>query len=352
MPSPPSTTASIAAVGGETTPERGQVGNGGIKKADIATAVSSAAYDARPWEGIMADMANDCDGMHAQHGNGNALEWLQHGLGFEDTYMFDSQPLDPGLWSPQTTLLPTLIHHSSDMPNTNGDHINSHSNIPVQRILSLIADMQQRLKFLEQGPWQDNCNRNLDDYPVGTILHLSQEFGAIAGPILRTASATGSNMSSAPASDAPYADPAHGAIDTATVMLVLGGYMWLVRIYGVVLGHFQAHLGCISIAGAKIDSKDLKLAPNASPTLQLGELPSANTAPDLGRIHTALGMLLGALNEVEEQLGRGGAVARNLVVTLLTKETMPQPGYVQDECDALSGKVQSVKELLREKMGF
>jgi hypothetical protein len=88
---------------------------------------------------------------------------------------------------------------------------------------------------------------------------------------------------------------------------------------------------------------------SANPKLQLGELPCTSAAPVLGRIHTALRMLLAALHGVEEKLGPGGAVARNLVVALLTQEAVIGTGEFHGK---LSSKMQSMKELLQEKMNM
>lgn len=280
--------------------------------------------------------------------------------------MFDADSLDPTTWSPPASLLPTLTLATEYLVRP-GEISMASSWGSVQRLLSLIADIKQRLKILEQGPWQAECHQNLDDYPVGTILHLSQEFVAIAGPFLSRASAPGAmrtsmnsrNQVAEPGARGEQRSDRHGdfettasEVDTATALLVLVGYTWLVRIYGVVLSHFQVHLSGLSWTADPTDGTGVVMVPNSSPTLQLGELPSASAAPELGRIHTALGMLLGALHEVEEQLGRGGAVARNLVVALLTQEAILRAGEVHDDCGGLGSKVQAVKELLREKMGF
>lgn len=280
--------------------------------------------------------------------------------------MFDaSDSLDPAAWTPPPSLLPTLTV-ATGVPVTPGDSSEIGSWTPVQRLLSLIADIQQRLKTLEQGPWQNDYTRSMDDYPVGTILHLSQEFGVVAGPVLNRASAT---IRTSIASRNQVADAggqgeprSHGheatvtsvgTVDTASTLLVLGGYMWLMRIYDIVLSHFQAHLSRVSHGGDTTSYQSgVIIGPNTSPTLQLGELPSTSTTPDLGRIHTAMCMLLGALREIEGQLGRGGSVARNLVVGLLTQEAIQGAGDLHDSCAGLGAKVQSVKELLRERMGF
>jgi hypothetical protein len=62
--------------------------------------------------------------------------------------------------------------------------------------------------------------------------------------------------------------------------------------------------------------------------------------------------LLTALHEVEEQLGQGGEIARDMVVTQLTQGSGLEPVKLQEALGGLGEKVRSVKELLREKMGL
>jgi hypothetical protein len=84
--------------------------------------------------------------------------------------------------------------------------------------------MQQCLKMLEEGPWQYS-RRSLDDYPVGTVFHLSQQFGAIAGPFLRTAGEPCRENTSA---QSPSSDGT--AVDMPTTLLILSSYISLTRI--------------------------------------------------------------------------------------------------------------------------
>src|SRR5690606_20981657 len=129
--------------------------------------------------------------------------------------MFDADTLDPAIiWSPPTpqhiptaalALATTELDMTTTPPATSGgtanmmrsSNTNTNTNssscwAPVQQLLPLIADMQQRLKMLEQGPWQSgDFPQSLDDYPVGAVLHLSREFGSIAGQVLSRAIAAG-----------------------------------------------------------------------------------------------------------------------------------------------------------------
>ncbi|VUC37647.1 unnamed protein product [Clonostachys rosea] len=294
-------------------------------------------YSSPIWGGVTIGLADDAGSMP-----GGDMDWekLHHNLRSDEGCMFDTESLDLTSWSPSAPFLP-LLNLATDFQVVPGSSARMSSWAPAQQLLSLISEMQQCLGSLERGAWQGDCARGLDDYPVGTILHLSREFGAIASPLLGKASTTGIIRASVTGVEVP-----EGGVDTAAALFVLGGYMWLMRIYSVVLGHFQSHLSRYSYSSSGLS--DRGASSNVSPTLQLGELPSANTAHDLGRIHTALSMLLGALREVEEYSGQGGAVVRNLVVALLT---LPSVGEFDDSV-GLVGKVQSIKELLREKMGL
>lgn len=404
-----------------------------------ATAASYDAYDGQPWERLAPGLLDAPDSTHihvpghqqSSHMQGIAgWDWLPHGFSLDDAFIMDdayimdadTDPLDPALRPPSPSpVLPAPGQHptldgtinTSDSATTT--RINSGCpgsvTVPGQRLLALIADMQQRLRMLEEGPWQHDSARSLDDYPLGTVLHLSEEFGAVAGSVLAKACcAVGSPSSRTPGAASTGGDlrqtatttttttkrddietwgegaagsrPGSGSgsgtgsvlgqtrvddFDTATTLLVLVGYMRLLRIYGIVLGHFQVHLSRIPPGsnlnnpmpgrhhyhgGGGCSGSSAGTNTSTSPSLQLGELPCASAGPDLGRIHTAVCMLLAALHGVEDQLGRGGALARNLVVTLLTQEAVIRAGELQDGCGGLGGKVQSVKELLREKIGL
>jgi hypothetical protein len=296
-----------------------------------------------------------------------------------------------------------------------GEGVSNSPALGLWPLLALTAEMQQTLKMLDEGPWRlgtgDEAGENsFDNYPVGTVLHLLQEFGAVAGPVLSkaasaaeamTASSTtkernfGSGGASSDGSDnggmsergeAPHtsergsevvegegagtAGPTGDgtAVNTATIMLILSGYMWLSHICNTVLGHFHTYLSRIPPGANRPDipgqvggsggggggGATRSATSTTSPTLKLGELPCFSAAPDLGKIHNALSMLLAAMGGIEEQLGAGGVVARNLVVSALVSHGAVDGtcGELEDGYRKLDQKVQSVKVLLREKMGL
>ncbi|KAH6845639.1 hypothetical protein B0I37DRAFT_189944 [Chaetomium sp. MPI-CAGE-AT-0009] len=303
---------------------------------------------------------------HAAVGGGMMdWDWLDHDFGGpNDLYCLDPELLATAPPSTSTGSPTTTRPLGGDGTAAMGDMTMSTASVAGRRLPALIAEMQQRLEALENGAWLHDSAHSLDHYPIGAVLRLSQEFGALAGQVLGLAATYGPDATSLQMMAAAGAGAGVGAgvgvpyeagrgdgggsssNSTATVLLVLGGYVFLVRLYGLVLGHFHAHLNRIpsgSLGGP---------TPAASPTLQLGELPSGGAMPDVSRIHAALGMLLAALHSVEEQLGQGGEVAREMVLSILTQGSGLEPAKLQDGLGDLGEKVRSVKELLREKMGL
>lgn len=368
------------------------------------------AYDEQPWENLAMGLQDAADSIHVhvpdhqQQSNYiqgiSGWDLLQHNFSPDDAYITDAEPdlLDPALQSP-----PPFLPAPGQQPTPNGTitmsgstvapEVNTSSpssaTLPGQRLLALIAEMQQRLRMLEEGPWQHGSARSLDEYPVGTVLHLSEEFAAVAGSVLSRATCavgvpvgstggktatttTTTTMTTTKCDDGKFWGEEMAGLgsqsgpmmvndcDTTSTLLVLVGYMSLIRIYGIVLGHFQVHLNGIPSGGNLNNimpghggsASSANTSTSTSPSLQLGELSFASAVPDLGRIHTAVCMLLGALHGVECQLGRGGPVGRNQLVTLLTQEAVLRAGELQDGCGGLGAKVRSVKELLREKIGL
>ncbi|KAK4033566.1 fungal zn(2)-Cys(6) binuclear cluster domain-protein [Parachaetomium inaequale] len=347
-----------------------------------------------------------------------AWDWPQHGFGLDDTCMLDTTDWSPTLLAmtpmsmqqqPTADDITTVAPISGDTKP--GEDVGNSPGLGLWPLLALTAEMQQTLKMLDEGPWRlgggdEGGENSLDNYPVGTVLHLLQKFGAVAGPVLSQAASAaeamtvslmvkecnsesglaasdgGNNEGMRERGEAPHASErgskdVEGAgtagptgdgptVNTATVMLILGGYMWLSHICNTVLGHFHTYLsrlppdanrpdipgrvgGSGSGGGGATGS-----ASTTSPTLKLGELPCFSAAHDLGKIHNALSMLLAAMGGVEEQLGAGGVVARNLVVSALVSHGAVDGtcGELEDGYRKLTQKVQSVKALLREKMGL
>ncbi|EAQ90436.1 predicted protein [Chaetomium globosum CBS 148.51] len=315
-------------------------------------------------------------------GSGSSMmdwDWLEQDFHANELYCLDPELLASAPASTSTSTGSPTAHHralpdggsgSSTMSMGGGADtpFSTTASVAGRRLPALIAEMQQRLEALENGAWLHDGAQSFDHYPIGAVLRLSQEFGALAGQVLGMAATYGGGGGVPPSDVAGLqmmaavggggglyelgrGGLAEGGSSTATVLLVLGGYVFLVRLYGLVLGHFHAHLNRIP-SGSLGGHMHSTPAPTTSPTLQLGELPSGGAMPDVSRIHAALGMLLAALHSVEEQLGQGGEVAREMVVSILTQGSGLEPAKLQDGFGDLGEKVRSVKELLREKMGL
>lgn len=329
-------------------------------------------HDHQTWESfthaLHSTTAGGIEGQ--QSGTMFGWHWLDQDFNSDDMYRLDLDLLDTTPPSASTySDSPTPSHHQPTDQGTStamGNSSMTPASLAWRRLPALIAEMQQRLETLESGSWlHDNDARSFDRYPIGTVLRLSQEFGGLAGQVLGLAATYGADSMNFNAVAAPHphmqeagSGPLAVANNTATVLLVLGGYLSLVRLYGLVLGHFHERLsripcGGLSNMGASHGPRSSTMV-NANPTLQLGELPRNGTMPDVNRIHAALGMLLTALHHVEEQVGKGGEVARDMAVALLTDGGGPgvETLNLRNDLGDLGEKVRSVKELLREKMGL
>ncbi|KAK4140592.1 uncharacterized protein C8A04DRAFT_14788 [Dichotomopilus funicola] len=237
-----------------------------------------------------------------------------------------------------------------------------------RRLPALIAEMQQRLELLEHGGWLDppgpgsddiSHARSFDRYPIGAVLRLTQEFGALTGevwvaPSLSAGCCNGSDR-------CEKGDGLGQGPNVSTVLLVLGGYVLLVRLHALVLAHLHAHLERLpsphSHGHSHAHSHSPTLTPDqdSPPSHQAPTTPTGSKAMSMGvsRIHAALGMLLAALHGVEAQLGRGGERVRGLVVALgFGVLGGLEQGALQDGLGELGERVKLVKALLREKMGL
>jgi hypothetical protein len=285
-------------------------------------------------------------------------DWLHASLDMGDvTYHQTNQcDVDPFLQSAafiaaagqlQDTITPPS---DSDYPSASTNSMIS-KNLPL-----LITDMQQQLAKLMEGHWDKDDTSSLGDYPIGRILELSQQFSAMAGTILYRGP---SHNEESAGSDTDDASRCHGtAADTAdapTMLLVMCGYLWLVRIYGVVLNHFQKHLYRMS-PSQSMRSKSASIDQNTNSTpggsrgsaLCLSELLSADDDLGLQRIHMAIRMLLDVLHEVESHLGPRGMVARDVTMNLLVNSGR----CANDSSRGLEKKVATVKNLLLQKLGL
>ena len=264
--------------------------------------------------------------------------WLQSGCVSDEAIQSELVPSDISSWTRQATPTTPMRWPKGETTTTmTGSYFNintSNAILSGQRLVSLMAEMQDRLQQLEQGPWHTDTAHGLGDYPVGTIIELSKQFSQVASSI-SSGSSTHANVNGliTPCEEEPSSGPA----DTPTILLVLCGYTWLVRIYSVALGHFQTHLNCMPTTASAV-------GPTA--VMRLSELAYGHSGLNLQQIHTALCMLLDALHDVECRLGYSAAEASDIAVTLLLSASRRQDGI----SGGLSRQVTAVKELLREKM--
>ncbi|OPB40676.1 hypothetical protein A0O28_0007560 [Trichoderma guizhouense] len=291
-------------------------------------------------------------------------DWLeQPGFALDDGSTFEMGRFDLAPWShlpPPTAEARRPPDDMAAINNTLASHINRSSNAATattgQRLTALVSEIQQQLRRLEEGPWHTDSTHSLHDYPVGTILELSQQFSAIAGSILSSTVCTSGGLEEA-GSDEDNDNSGRTAgcatADTPTMLLIMCGYIWLVRIYGIVMGHFHKHLDRMPTGDPRhlIRTTAGVISPitsGVSTKLRLGELPCTDVALSLQQIHTAVRMLLDVLHEIEGHLGRGAVAACDMAVALLLNSGRPQNGSSR----GLGIKAAAVKKLLREKMGL
>ncbi|OTA57458.1 hypothetical protein K449DRAFT_424837 [Hypoxylon sp. EC38] len=295
---------------------------------DTESSVESVMYDVQSWDSVQlqdvmdraTDFANSINNYEFQHENG-----LDDIL-LSDMGQSNSTQCSPAS-QPQNQSLESM---------TSG---NDYGGV-VQQLLALLSDTQQRVKMLKEVRWQFGSTRGLDDYPIGPVLHLSQRFSVIIGPFL---SSTSDSLNESTGHSSSCSGGV--AVDALTTLLIVSGHVSLMRMYSIVLGHFQMHL-------SQMPNRQTLASSAMSPTLQLGELPYANTAQGVGRIHTALCMLQDSLNSVEGQMRRAGIITLDIVTALLREKPMLSGGNIQDGSSGLSKQTTAVKGLLREKMSL
>ena len=377
-PPPPSALESVSTCPG-LTPDTQLDGPMGFEAAIIPEMESGCFVEvSAPWGSLGMDLGlqglgpdiSDCAGSDAA-----GCDWFRQQSAWsvdESTTMFDFGELDlASMWS-QLTTATTSGPAAYDNAVSGGSRSYNGATLPVQRLTELVAQIQHQLRKLEGGPWHTDNTCSLDDYPVGTVLSLAQQFSAIVRPlpIFSGASRQPNEESCGKDEDGlakhDSTSPVGLTNDTSTMLLVMCGYMWLVRTYGVVLDHFQKHLhqrsanqhlaspararrqtsyaycGMVSPTDGAGDSS------SCIPALRLGELPCADATLGLQQIHTAVRMLLDALHDIENHLGRDAAVAREMAVALLLQSGKAPDGRPS----GLGKKATAVKELLRQKMGL
>ncbi|KAI1120674.1 hypothetical protein F5Y10DRAFT_289479 [Nemania abortiva] len=218
----------------------------------------------------------------------------------------------------------------------------------IRRLANLIAEIADtRLTLEDSLPSHRSEVSGLNDYPIGRVLHLSQQFINILSsgtPEIRNTQplfAQGPALSSAyPETQDPSSyytqlrtthiasgDPSDAqadsfssllstqslnnnpslqeplkiqeCVDTSTMLIVLSCYVSLVKLYGIVFTHFEAYLNSLSTAETAPGPVESDLTCNRQ--LQLGELPTGDEA--CRKIIAATRILLSMLASIEDRLG-------------------------------------------------
>lgn len=244
----------------------------------------------------------------------------------------------------------------------------SESRALAQAVLKFATDVNKRLESLQNEPWQGRgfCF-SLDDYPIGSVLHLSQKLGSLAVAHKNLERDGEKQKSNGKAIASP-------PFDIPVSLVLLCCYVTFLQVCTAVLRDFQSYLSSIQPSGGPRASLT-----TSSPTavLCLGELLPANE-PHL-RVHAALRMLLDSIAEAEEALSLPSQVRLSNVVRLsetLESSTTPEawnassdplnvgdaatslirwgllrsaPG-IQDALLSLGQEVRNIKEVLRHRM--
>ncbi|KAF2471753.1 uncharacterized protein BDR25DRAFT_313655 [Lindgomyces ingoldianus] len=256
-------------------------------------------------------------------------------------------------------------------------------------LLCLASDLHETLEALNNGRWQqrETC-RTLDNYPIGNILHLSQEFIELGTALRKVRSeddASGKLQTNwqgefIGAFDPPQlgqgstASPTSSSyVDTSVTLILVSCFVTLTRIYSTVLGHFRDHLNLQPSGQTNTPHTSIDLGP----TLCFGELPPTNTC--YSRVYTAVSILLDLFKQAEEAFGlppenrfagslqssgtcatctpetksfSDALVNRGLAGALPCLEALTSASGVQEALSVLEKQVADIKGLVREKMGL
>lgn len=222
-----------------------------------------------------------------------------------------------------------------------------------QRLMSLVAEIQQQLWKLEQLPWNaESSHCSLETYPIGSILDLSRQFRDTVEVTFNNSSQSGIGGDQHNSNTSPAAP---------TILLVMCGYIWLMRLYNIVLDDFKRHLNYIPGEqgadgrahgiGNRTITGDLgggNTTPGGTSTLRWGDLTSIDAAIGLHQMSNAVRMMLSMLQEIESKLGNGAAAARDTAMIMLINLGRMQ----ESSSDGFSQKATFVKNLLRERIGL
>lgn len=322
----------------------------------------------------------------------------------DDIRIFSSES---GLLSPESDraglaghkpLTPALaasrLSSSQGSSAISGSHEISSQPAATKLLLSLATKLQERLETLETSTWQQReIWHDLDQYPIGSVLHLCREFVDLGTALrrFRYSNHLPSHQREFQSSSYPICFPeAHSQgfgqettlptnsishSDTSITLILLSCYVTLTRIGTTVLGHFYHYLNTRIYPDEMNSGRGYGL--HHSPSTRLGELSPASET--YIRIHMAINLLLESL-----ELAKCASVPAYSIQPIhtaleVTENRMPDPDFksliesqigrdkrtaplywglmesatgVQSAFIDLEEKAAELKSLLQAKMGF
>lgn len=261
----------------------------------------------------------------------------------------------------------------------------------IVQLSNLVTKVHETSKSLEESPWSNVPDtKQLQNYPIGRVLSLSQDFCSILSYIWGKSSvssdghSSGNGSSPTPSAEMlDYAEvlssikmngsPRPPSVDMPTMLLVLSCYTSLIKLYSLVFAHFENHLSHLPEAPSPYPSQTALASHRWG--LQLGELPSADET--YTKICTAVQVLLDTFQSVEDAVGlpRSISVVKQRACDVDGMDFSAELGRTSlwtdymvhfvfrstvimadtEECEEmreLSIKVRSLKALIREKMNL
>ncbi|KAG5790790.1 hypothetical protein H9Q69_010158 [Fusarium xylarioides] len=266
----------------------------------------------------------------------------------------------------------------------------------IVQLSNLVTKIHETSKSLEESPWSNVPDaKQLQNYPIGRVLSLSQDFCSILNwvwgksTISSDGHSSGNGSSPTPSAEMiEYAevlssikmiqDPTTSSsmtasVDVPTMLLVLSCYTSLIKLCSLVFAHFQNHLSHLPETPSPYPSQAALASHRWG--LQLGELPSADET--CTKICTAVQVLLDAFQSVEDavglprsisavrqrtcdiegsdfsaELGRKSLWTDYMVHFVVRSNTIRADTEECEEMRELSTKVMSLKALIREKMNL
>ncbi|KAF5247335.1 hypothetical protein FANTH_6426 [Fusarium anthophilum] len=266
----------------------------------------------------------------------------------------------------------------------------------IVQLSTLVTKIHETSKSLEESQWSNVPDtKQLQNYPIGRVLSLSQDFCSILSCIWSksTISSDGqfSGVGSSPTPSAEMLDYAEllssvrmpqdpstsssmaASVDMPTTLLVLSCYTSLIKLYSLVFAHFQNHLSHLPDSPSTYPSRAALASHRWG--LQLGELPSADET--CTKICTAIQVLLDSFQAVEDVVGLPRSISAvsqrtcdsdemdfsaglgrttlwtdYMVHFVVRSNTIRADTEEYEQMRELSMKVTSLKALIREKMNL